>query len=166
MTLSLGFTSCNNDDDGYYVSISGDGTLTIDYNLPIYLYRMIYFGSEESQEVYIMGGTSYISSDEEFGGRGASIKFTLPNPDDDKLLEEQTFEIDNATYIVEYSPYINYDNSNDNADFTALTSGTVIIRHSGELYDVKVLGTDTDGDNVIIAYRGYLYRSFWVEGDE
>ncbi len=171
LTFCLALTSCNNDDEGYYVSISGEGALTIDYKLPIFLYRMVYFGSSTTQQLYIMGGNAYVNSNEEFGGRGAAIKLTLPNDEQDTSLNEQSFTIDNEDYSVEYTSYINFDSVTDKSavdesDFTALSSGTAIIRRSADLYDIRILGNDSNGDNVIISYRGYLYRSFWNDLEE
>ncbi len=108
-----------------------------------------------------MGGTASVNSSAEFGGSGAVIKFILP-PDTenlDELLEAQSFDI-GTTYTVSYSKKVKYSDSDANEMLTELASGTVIIRRSGSYYDIRVLGLNDDGENVLISYGGYIYRWF------
>ncbi len=155
------FTSCDNDDDDlYYVSVSGEGALTVDYNPPVNLFRMVSFSDADNVKIYLMGGNSFVNNEGDFGGRGASVIITYPNSDGDELLGEHNFAIDGAEYTAKYSTCVNYDAPSSSKDYTDLSAGTVIIRQSGRLYDLKILGSDVDNDNVIVSYRGYIYRAF------
>ncbi len=158
--LAVGATSCNDDDDRYYLSVSGDGALTVNYSPPLYLGRMVVLSTDVVQETYLMGGSAYVGSGGGFAGRGATVHISSPNIDDSEALVAQSFNIDNDEYIVEYSTYIDFDRETVDENYTALESGTVVIRRAGSLYDIQILGKDSDGDNIIISYRGYIYRSF------
>ncbi len=162
----FGAVSCNDNNDAIYVSTSGNGGLTIDYDPPIYLYRMVIFSTETQQDVYLLGNTAYVDAEGEFKGRGAAVKFTLPNEADNYLLKAQSFEIDQSDYMVSYSNYINYLADEDDSDFTPLASGTVIIRKAGQLYDIRLLGNDSEGDDILISYKGYIYRAFYDDNQE
>ncbi len=172
ITLSLAFmalvglAACNDDNDTFYVSSSGEGTITIDYDVPIYLGRLVLFSSPSEQEFFLMGGVAYVNADGNFGGRGAAVSFTLPNFDEANTLTAQNYNIDNQEYMVGYAETLNFDGDVESEDYNYLTSGTVVIRQSGSLYDIKVLGTDSDDNSVIINYRGYIYRSFVAEVEE
>ncbi len=156
-------TSCADTYDGVYVSTSGDGSIVIDYDAPSYLYRLVLINNDEQQQIYLMGNTAYIDTDAQFKGRGAVVKLTIPNSDESTTLSAQNFDIDNSEYIVSYSRYINYSIAENESTFTTLQSGTVIIRKSGQLYDIRLLGLNENDENVLISYRGYIYRTIIEE---
>ncbi len=160
-----GLFSCSLNDDGIYVSSSGEGSITLDYDSPILLSRMVLLSSDSEQLIYLMGNTAYIDADANFNGRGAVVKFTIPNTDDNSTILAQTFDVSDSDYSVSYSTYVNYSASEGEDDFVSLDSGTVIIRKSGSYYDIRLLGIDADENNVLIAYRGYIYRSL-IDYDE
>ncbi len=166
LTAIVGLNSCNNDKDTYYISSSGEGSLTIDYNVPIFLGRMVLFSDDDEQMLYLMGGSCYVNSSAEFGGSGAVVCFTMPNSDSATTLEAQSFAVDNSDYLIGYTTNASFSDGDDKNDYTYLESGTVIIRRSGSLYDIQVLGEDSDEDSVIIKYLGYIYRSFVAVEDD
>ncbi|MFI3281205.1 MAG: hypothetical protein R3Y44_04445 [Rikenellaceae bacterium] len=158
--------SCSDSNDGIYVSTSGEGSVIVGYDSPLYLYRMILFTSDDEQEIYLMGNSAYVDADAQFKGRGAAVKFTIPNSEDNSTLLAQSFDIDNSDYFVSYIDYINYSAAESEDDFVSLESGTVIIRKSGSFYDIRLLGSNTDSENVLIAYRGYIYRTLLVSDED
>ncbi|MFI3317436.1 MAG: hypothetical protein SNF93_07780 [Rikenellaceae bacterium] len=153
------FSSCSNNNDGIYVSTSGEGSVVIDYGSPSYLYRMVLFTVDTQQDIYLMGYSAYVNADAEFKGQGAVVRLTIPNNEESSTLEAQSFDIASDGYAVSYSPYVNYSAAEGEEDFASIESGTVIIRKSGSFYDVRLLGTNQEGQNVIVAYRGYIYRT-------
>lgn len=167
--LSLcGATSCSDNNDGIYVSASGEGSIVIGNNAPYYLYRMVFFNSLEGQEVYLMGSAAYVDADAQFVGRGAVVKLEMPADAEtvDQVLQAQTFSIDGSDYTASYTSYVNYSAAEGEDDFISLESGTVIIRRSGSYYDIRLLGLNSDGENTLISYRGYIYRWFYSDQDE
>ncbi|MFR9524400.1 MAG: hypothetical protein SNH94_07495 [Rikenellaceae bacterium] len=150
--------ACSNNDNAIYISTSGEGSLVVNSDSADYLYRMVLLASENEQNIYLMGYTAYVDTDAEFEGRGAVIKITIPTTEQLTSIEAQSFTVGISDYTVSYSSYINYS-SQSNDDLTALESGTVIIRNSGLLYDIRILGEDSDENNIIAAYRGYIYRT-------
>ncbi|MFI3264686.1 MAG: hypothetical protein SNG38_05930 [Rikenellaceae bacterium] len=158
LLCALNISSCSDNDDGIYVSTSGDGSVVVDYDYPIYLYRMVLFTSDTEQLIYLMGSSAYVNADGDFSGRGAVVKFTIPNSADNSTITAQSFDIDNSDYFVSYSTYVNYSAAEDEDDFISLSSGTVIIRKSGSYYDIRLLGISEEDENILISYRGYIYR--------
>ncbi|MFR9526733.1 MAG: hypothetical protein SNI45_01520 [Rikenellaceae bacterium] len=161
--LTLVIVGCSNDDDRIYISTSGEGAIVVDYDSPVYLYRMVLFSTDTEQELYLMGNSAYVDGDAEFLGTGAVVKFTLPNTDDNTTLLEQTFDLSDDSYSASYDTYVNY--TSGDADFVDISSGTVLIRRSSNYYDLRLVGSDADSNTLIISYTGYIYRTF-VEVDD
>ncbi|MFR9504067.1 MAG: hypothetical protein SNH73_06435 [Rikenellaceae bacterium] len=164
-TLGMIATSCSDNDDAFYVSTSGEGSIVVNSDFPTYLYRMVLFSNETEQEIYLMGNSAYVDSNGDFIGRGGVVKISVPNEGDNYQLLEQTFDIGSSEYSVSYSPYVNYSSDDGSYDFVTIESGTVLIRRSGNYYDIRLLGSDTDSDNLIITYRGYVYRWFYDDSE-
>lgn len=163
LTLHL---SCSDKDDSFYVSVSGEGSIVVDSDTPSYLYRLVLFSFTDYQELYFMGSTAYVNGDADFVGRGVMVKIILPNSDDNTTLVAQSFDIGTEDYTVSYSPYVNFSSSIEDDEYVTVDSGTVIIRRSGDYYDVRMLGIDAESQNIIMSYRGYIYRSFTYDEDD
>ncbi len=158
--------SCSDNDDGIYVSTSGEGSIVVNSYSPNYLYRMVIFSDDSEQQLYLLGNTAYVNGDADFAGRGAVLKLTMPNEEGNSSLLEQSFSIGESTYTASYSTYINFSSDSGNQDYITIDSGTVIIRRSNQYYDLRLLGIDSEEQNVLIAYRGYIYRWFYYGADE
>ncbi|MFI3286703.1 MAG: hypothetical protein R3Y08_08635 [Rikenellaceae bacterium] len=167
LLLSLTFAACSSNDDGIYVSTSGEGSIIVNNDAPDYLYRMVLFSTDSEQEIYLLGNTAYVDGDANFAGRGAVLKFTIPNQEESSTLQAQSFTIDNDSYAATYSSYVNFSSSTGSEEYIVIDSGTVIIRRSNQFYDIRLLGIDADENNVLAAYRGYIYRWFYTgEGED
>ncbi|MFI3279192.1 MAG: hypothetical protein SNG49_01070 [Rikenellaceae bacterium] len=167
LICALGFllTSCSDNNDGIYVSASGEGSIVVGYDSPVYLYRMVLFTSDDEQEIYLMGSSAYVSADGQFAGRGGVVKFTIPNTVDNTTITAQTFDISSSDYSVDYSTYVNYSMAEGDDDLLSVSSGTVIIRKSGSYYDIRLIGLDDDEQSLLISYRGYIYRTIVESSD-
>ncbi|MFI3333348.1 MAG: hypothetical protein SNI51_04880 [Rikenellaceae bacterium] len=159
-------TSCSDNDDSFYVSVSGEGSIVVDNDSPNYLYRMVLFSFTDYQELYFMGSTAYVNGDADFVGRGIMVKIIMPNSDNNTTLLAQSFDIGTENYTVSYSPYVSFSTSSESQDYITIDSGTVIIRRSGDYYDVRMLGIDAEEQNIIMSYRGYIYRSFSYDQED
>ncbi len=115
-----------------------------------------------------MGNSAYVNAEGNFAGRGAVIEITMPADAETitEILQAQSFDIDGDDYAVSYSTYVNYSSDRDENTFTSLSSGTVVIRRSGQYYDLRLLGTDADGSSVIVSYSGYIYRWFYDDSSQ
>ncbi|MFR9602292.1 MAG: hypothetical protein SNG02_00280 [Rikenellaceae bacterium] len=162
--VAMGTTSCDNDSNNSYYTISGEGRLSVNYDNPLGLYRMVVMADSTQITTYLLGVYSSVNEDGDIFGQGAAVYFTVDNADDALTISPMNVDIADApTYYAKDVNFSSSDTSTISDSFTALTSGTIVIQKWGSLYTIKILGTDSDSNDIVVTYSGYIYASIYTD---
>ncbi len=160
----MGTTSCDDNNDNSYYTVSGEGRLSINYDNPLWLYRMVVKADSTQITTYLLGAYSSINEDGDVFGRGPAIYFTVDNTDNALTISPMNVDIADApTYYAKDVNFSSSDTSVISESFTEMSSGTIVVQKRGSLYSIKILGTDSDNNDIVATYSGYIYASIYSE---
>ncbi|MFR9649712.1 MAG: hypothetical protein SNJ33_00235 [Rikenellaceae bacterium] len=139
-----------------FISTSGSGELIINNQSPISLERIALVINDIELQLHILGSSATIDYQGDVSGDGASIIATLTTQTNQATLEVANYTINDSCSLI-YSS--NIDSATSTREYITITTGSLIIRQSQSLYDVRAICQDSNGDNLIISFTGYIYRS-------
>ncbi len=155
--------SCNNSKNSF-VTISGNGTLNIEYQQPSWLYRLIVKSSPEQITAYILGAHCNIDTLGQIYGRGPAVRFIIPNSDAETTLP--VVDGDVAQIPVAYSQFVDFSTSEAieiTESFIDLASGYVEVIRTGAGYRIRIIGRDAAGRDISASYLGTIYADYHSE---